>query len=170
MDIRCAILTVSDRSSRDESLDLSGPTLAKAMEVLGWKVTATAIVPDEQDRIKAHLLEWSSGNIDLILTTGGTGFAPRDVTPEATLSVLDKQAPGLSELMRRESYAQTPHAALSRAVAGVKNRTLIVNLPGSPQGALQNFEIITHLIPHVVELLRDEPSAEKGHHFTAGRA
>jgi len=170
MDIRCAILTVSDRASRGENPDLSGPALAKAVEGLGWKVAGSAIVPDEEAQIKARLLDWTSGKVDLILTTGGTGFSPRDVTPEATLAVLDKEAPGLAELMRRESYAQTPHAALSRAVAGVKGKTLIVNLPGSPQGALKNFEIITHLIPHVVELLREEPTAEKGHQFVANRA
>jgi molybdenum cofactor synthesis domain-containing protein len=170
MDIRCAILTVSDRASRGESPDLSGPALVKAVKGLDWKVTETAIVPDEKDQIKARLLDWTSGKADLILTTGGTGFAPRDVTPEATLSILDKEAPGLAELMRRESYAQTPHAALSRAVAGVKGKTLIINLPGSPQGALQNFEIVTHLIPHMVELLREEPTAEKGHRFIADRA
>jgi molybdenum cofactor synthesis domain-containing protein len=170
MDIRCAILTISDRASQGNIPDLSGPALVKAVEELGWKVAGLAIVPDEKDQIKAHLLEWTAGKVDLILTTGGTGFSPRDVTPEVTLSILDKEAPGLAELMRRESYAQTPHAALSRAVAGVKGKTLIVNLPGSPQGALQNFEIITPLVPHVVELLREDPAAEKGHQFLASRA
>jgi molybdenum cofactor synthesis domain-containing protein len=164
MVVRVAILTVSDRSSRGERPDLSGPALVKAVQELGWQVVKTAIVPDEQDQIRAELVEWCDGNIaDVILTTGGTGFAPRDVTPEATLSIVERQAPGLAEAMRLESLKITPHAMLSRAGAGIRKRTLIVNFPGSPKAALENLSVISPVLPHAVELLREDPQAEAGH-------
>ena len=164
MTLRVAILTVSDRSSRGERPDASGPALVKACEENRWMVSATAIIPDEQNTISAKLIEWvDSGRMDLILTTGGTGFAPRDVTPEATLSIIDRLAPGLAEAMRSASLCITPHAMLSRAIAGIRKTTLIVNLPGSPKAALENLAIIAPVLSHAVELLQNSPAAEKGH-------
>lgn len=165
MTLRVAILTVSDRSFRGERPDLSGPALGKAVEELGWQVVKTTIVPDEQDQIRAALVAWCDSNLaDVILTTGGTGFAPRDVTPEATLAIIDRQAPGLVEAIRLESLKITPHAMLSRAAAGIRKRTLIVNFPGSPKAALENLQVIAPVLPHAVELLQESPQAEAGHH------
>jgi molybdenum cofactor synthesis domain-containing protein len=134
------------------------------MRSLGWQVTRTAIVPDEQSLIRQTLLEWSDGGIcDLILTTGGTGFAPRDVTPEATRAVIEREAPGLAEAMRREGAKITPHAVLSRGVAGIRGRCLIVNLPGSPKAAGEDLNQIAPVLNHAIQLLRDEPASETGH-------
>jgi molybdopterin adenylyltransferase len=164
LNIRTAILTVSDRSFRGERVDRSGPALKQAVEKYGWKLTLTAIVPDEQEMISRTLTDWcSSGEIDLILTTGGTGFSPRDVTPEATQAVIQRNTPGFCEVMRAESLKVTPHALLSRATAGIRNRTLIVNLPGSPKAAVENLAFIAAAIPHAVELLQEKPEAEAHH-------
>ena len=162
--IRCAILTVSDRSSRGERPDASGPALAQRALALGWALARQAVVPDERAEIARVLLDWTeTGELDLLLTTGGTGFAPRDVTPEATLSVVEKQAPGLAEAMRAASLRVTPHAMLSRAAAGIRGRTLILNLPGSPRAALENLEAVLPVLPHAVQLLRGDPASEAGH-------
>lgn len=165
--IRVAILTSSDRASRGQYADKSGPALQKLVErTLQAAVVATRIVPDERDTIAGTLREWADDlAVDLILTTGGTGFAPRDVTPEATRDVIDKEAPGLAEVMRATALHITPHAMLSRAVAGIRRRTLIVNLPGSPKGATENLTAILPAIPHAIALLRDDPASEAGHHF-----
>ena len=164
--IRAAVLTISDRSSRGEREDVSGPALANEIKKLGWDLIETGLVPDDQDAIKSVLVRWCSAQqIDLILTTGGTGFSPRDVTPEATLAVIERSAPGLAEAMRSESLKTTPHAMLSRAVAGIRNRTLIVNLPGSPRAATENLAVIAPVLPHAVELLHESKDAEKGHSF-----
>ena len=164
MTIRAAILTISDRSSRGEREDTSGPALVAELQKLGWEVMHSGIVPDDLESIKSILVQWSSGSqVDLILTTGGTGFSPRDVTPEATLAVIQRYAPGLAEAMRYESLKITPHAMLSRAVAGILDRTLIVNFPGSPRAALENLAVIAPVIPHAIELLREDPGSEKGH-------
>lgn len=164
MSIRVGILTVSDRSARGEREDLSGPALRKAANERGWSVPYQEIVPDELDEIKNKLLEWTEvGDLDLILTTGGTGVAARDVTPEATLGIIHREVPGLEEAMRAGSMEITFHAMLSRAVAGIRNRTLIINLPGSPKGALENLEMVAAAIPHAVELLRDDPDSEGSH-------
>ena len=164
MPIRCAVLTVSDRSSRGERPDASGPALVKVIENQGWQVVQSAIVPDEQAAIEQTLREWcDGGGIDLLLTTGGTGFAPRDVTPEATQAVIQRSAPGLAEAMRLDSLKVTPHAMLSRAAAGIRGRTIIVNLPGSPKGAVENLRAILPVLPHAVELLQENSSAEAGH-------
>ncbi len=166
--IRTAILTISDRSSRREREDLSGPALAAEIAKLGWEVKKTGIVPDEFEQIKATLIRWcADGQIDLILTTGGTGFSPRDVTPEATLAVVERLAPGIPEAMRASSLKITPHAMLSRSAAGMKNHTLIVNFPGSPKGAVENLAIIAPVIPHAIDLLQESPYSEKGHHHPA---
>ncbi len=162
--LRFGVLTVSDRSFQGVRVDNSGPVLEEMILAFGWKVTRSGIVPDEMDLIRETLIEWAdSGELDVILTTGGTGFAPRDITPEATLSVVERSAPGLAEAMRQRSLEITPHAMLSRAVAGIRKRTLIVNFPGSPKAAKENFEVILPVITHAVQLLQDDPASEAGH-------
>ena len=156
MSISVFILIVSDRSASGERADLSGPALCEAVEKMGWSVAGHAIVPDEIDKIKNVLLERSSsGEVNLILTTGGTGFAPRDVTPEATQAVIEKKASGLVELIRSESAKINANAYLSRAEAGICKKTLIINLPGSPKGAVENLLIVSQVIPHAITLLED---------------
>jgi molybdenum cofactor synthesis domain-containing protein len=168
MTIRVSILTVSDRSSRGERSDISGPVLQTAVEQQGWQVIDAAIVPDESDQIAQKLVEWAdSGRCDLILTTGGTGFTPRDVTPEATNSIIERQTPGLTQAILVESLKITPHAMLSRAASGIRGRTLIVNFPGSPKAAVENLNIILPVLPHAIELLQGNPAAEAGHRKTA---
>ena len=163
-DLRIAILTISDRSSRDEREDLSGPALEKAILDKGWQVVHMSIVPDEKLDIQAVLMGWTSqDNIDVILTTGGTGFAPRDITPEATQEIIERETPGISELMRVESLKITKHAVLSRAISGIRNKTLIINLPGSPKGAVENLEAVADVLEHAVQLLREDPKAEESH-------
>jgi molybdenum cofactor synthesis domain-containing protein len=165
MSLRFAILTVSDRSAAGAREDLSGPALADAVERAGWSVSDRAIIPDDLQPISDQLIKWAdSGQIQIILTTGGTGFAPRDVTPEATEAVIDRQAPGLAEAMRAGSMRITPHAMLSRASAGIRKKTLIINLPGSPKGALENFQIIAPVLSHAVQLLENDDRAEAGHY------
>jgi molybdopterin adenylyltransferase len=164
MTIRIGILTVSDRSSRGERPDASGPALESAVIAKEWVVAQKAIVPDDRAVIQETLAGWAdAGQVDVILTTGGTGFSPRDVTPEATLAIIERQAPGIAEAMRLASLKVTPHAMLSRAVAGIRGRTLIVNLPGSPKGAVESLEVILPVLPHAVELLIESSEAESGH-------
>lgn len=162
--LRVGILTVSDRSSRGERLDISGPTLEAVVVAQGWLVVQIAIVPDEVAVLQETLAGWCDAHsMDVLLTTGGTGFNRRDVTPEATLAVIDRSAPGLAEAMRAASLQVTPHAMLSRATAGIRGSTLIVNLPGSPRGAVENLNVILPVLPHAVQLLREDPQAEAGH-------
>jgi len=162
--IRFGVLTLSDRSAGNLRQDLSGPALAELILAQNWSVVKQAILPDEIDEIRQTLTEWSeSGECDVILTTGGTGFAIRDVTPEATRLVMQREAPGLAEAMRSASLMKTPHAMLSRAIAGIRGRTLIVNLPGSPTGALENFQTILPVLYHAVQLLHDDPGSERSH-------
>lgn len=164
MNLRIGILTVSDRSAHGARPDRSGPALEGEVQKQGWQVSRTAIVPDDLLPLRDLLIDWAeSGEIDVILTTGGTGFAPRDITPEATLAVIDRHAPGLAEAMRAASLAVTPHAMLSRAVAGMRGQTLIINLPGSPKAAVENFEVISPVLEHAVGLLSEDPGAEAGH-------
>ncbi len=164
MSIRFGILTVSDRSSRGERPDLSGPALVEAVEAEGWEVVRTAILPDDLLTLRDELSAWAdSGALDILLTTGGTGFAPRDVTPEATQAIIERMAPGLAEAMRAASLKITPHASLSRAAAGIRGRTLIINLPGSPKAALENLAVLLPVLPHAVQLLREDPESEAGH-------
>ncbi len=156
MNIRFGLLTLSDRSARGERPDASGPALARLIHAENWSVTKEALLPDEESAIRTLLGEWAdSGELDVILTTGGTGFALRDVTPEATRAVIDREAPGLAEAMRAASLKITPHAMLSRIVTGIRKRTLIVNLPGSPKGAVENLQVILPVLEHAVRLLQD---------------
>jgi len=164
MTLRIAILTVSDRSARGERPDASGPALVDVVTQQGWTVVKREIIADDFDLLRERLSEWAdSGEVDVLLTTGGTGFAPRDVTPEATLAAADRLAPGLAEAMRAASLQVTPHAMLSRATAAIRRRTLIVNLPGSPKAAVENLQVILPVLSHAVELMSDDPHAEAGH-------
>ncbi len=157
--MRIGILTVSDRASRGEYEDQSGPALREMVrKQFGEDVDLTHIVPDEFMEIKRALFKWcDDAKLDLILTTGGTGFAPRDVTPEATHAVLEKEAPGLVQAMIGASLLKTPHAMLTRMAAGIRGQTLIVNLPGSPKAACENLAAILPALPHAIELLRGKP-------------
>jgi molybdenum cofactor synthesis domain-containing protein len=164
MSLRVGILTISDRSARGERPDLSGPALQEVVSKQGWQVARCALLPDDFLAIRDLLSAWADcADFDLILTTGGTGFAARDITPEATLAVIERSAPGLAEAMRAASLRLTPHAMLSRAVAGIRKQTLIINLPGSPKGALENLQVVLPVLEHAVQLLREDPGAEAGH-------
>jgi molybdopterin adenylyltransferase len=164
MTIRFGILTLSDRSSRGERADSSGPELARRMQAQGWSVVKLEVLPDDQSAIRDILINWAdSGEMDIILTTGGTGFSPRDVTPEATRAVIERDAPGLAEAMRAASLTITPYAMLSRIVTGIRKRTLIINLPGSPKGAVENLETVIPVLSHAIQLLRDDPASESAH-------
>ena len=164
MKIRFGIITLSDRSSRGERDDLSGPALASFLQAENCPVLKQLILPDDESALRQTLIEWSDGDeLDVILTTGSTGFAPRDIAPEATQAVIQKEASGLAELMRAESLKKTRHAALSRATAGIRRRTLIINLPGSPKGAVENLGFIFSVLPHAVQLLQDNPNSEASH-------
>ena len=130
----------------------------------GGEVVRRAVVPDDIDILRATLSEWAdSGMLDIVLTTGGTGFAPRDVTPEATKAIIDREAPGLAEAMRLASAGKSKHAMLSRAVAGLRGKVLIINLPGNPRAAVENLETVLPVLEHAVQLLREDPGSEKGH-------
>lgn len=152
--IRTAILTVSDSVAKGTRDDRSGPNLKQRVEALGWQVSDLAVVCDEIADISARLASWADGGtVDLILTTGGTGIAIRDVTPEATRVVIDREIPGIGEMMRSEGRKATRLAPLSRSMAGTRGAVLIVNLPGSPKGAMESLDAIADLIPHMVDLL-----------------
>jgi molybdopterin adenylyltransferase len=166
--VRIGILTISDRSSRGERPDESGPLIQEFAEArLAAEVASAAVIPDELASIRDTLTAWcDQGNLDIIFTTGGTGFASRDVTPEATRDVIEREAPGLAEAMRAASMQVTPHAMLSRTVCGIRGRTLIVNLPGSPKAVRENLATIAPALPHAVQLLQGASSAEAGHRPT----
>jgi molybdopterin adenylyltransferase len=168
--IRVGILTVSDRASAGLYQDRSGPVIREMIiGQLEAEVTHYAVVPDEMDAIRRTLVAWADEHrLDLILTTGGTGFAPRDVTPEATKSAIERETPGLVFAMLRDSLLVTPHAMLGRGVAGIRGQTLIVNLPGSPKAAHENLASILPALPHGLELLRGVPVTEDGHAAKTG--
>jgi len=162
--IKFGVLTISDRSARGERPDASGPALEATIIAHGWEVIDKHILPDDQQVIQKLLTNLAdNGEVDIILTTGGTGFSQRDVTPEATLSVVSRLAPGLAEAMRSASLTITPHAMLSRAVAGIRGKTLIINLPGSPKAAVENLKVIMPVLEHAVQLLQDDPAGESSH-------
>ena len=152
------VITVSDRSARGERPDGSGPMVKTLLEEAGYQVVDCIIVPDEMEEIAQALRQGAEEDVALILTTGGTGFAPRDVTPEATLSVVERQTPGIPEAMRAASMRITPRAMLSRGVAGILKRTLIVNLPGSPKAAKENLEAVLPALDHGLLMLRGAPA------------
>ncbi len=157
--MKAGILTLSDKGAKGERKDLSGPALSAWLEQRGVQTALYDMIPDEADLISSKLIEWAdTAELDIILTTGGTGVSPRDVTPEATIKVLDRIIPGFGEVMRMKSLVKTPSAALSRAVAGIRGRTLIINLPGSPRGAVENLEAIWDAVPHAVAKIQGDPS------------
>ncbi len=151
--IKVAILILSDKGSRGEREDLSGPAVKEMIKSINASLEYYEIIPDEKDLIKEKLMEYSK-KVDIILTTGGTGLSPRDVTPDATLEVIDREIPGIAEAMRIEGLKKTDRAMLSRAVAGVRENTLIINLPGSPKAIKEGLEIILEVLPHAVEKLK----------------
>ncbi len=151
------ILTISDKGSRGERVDESGRVIKEMLAALDSNLVKYEVVPDEREVISARLIDWADKlGLDLILTTGGTGLTPRDVTPEATLAVLDRVAPGFVEAMRAESLKKTPMAMLSRAACGIRGRTLILNLPGSPRAVRECLEVVLTALPHAIETLRGE--------------
>ena len=155
--INAAVLTISDSVSAGTRIDKSGPAVRERLEQLGWRVTVLEVIPDEVSEISARLSTLADGEqVAAIFTTGGTGVAPRDVTPEATRSILHREIPGLGELMRAKGREFTPLAVLSRSLAGTRGKVLIVNLPGSSKGAVQSLDAIVELVPHVLELLRGQ--------------
>jgi molybdopterin adenylyltransferase len=160
------ILTISDKGSRGERVDESGKVIKEILAALGAHVVKYEIVPDEKELISVKLVDWvDKEKIDLILTTGGTGLTPRDVTPEATIAVIDKEVPGFAEAMRAESLKKTPMAVLSRAVAGIRKRSLIINLPGSPKAVRECMEVVSPALNHAIETLRGQSGdcADKSH-------
>jgi molybdenum cofactor synthesis domain-containing protein len=156
---RAGVLTISDMGARGEREDTSGAAIQEILAGAGIDVIKYEIVPDERDLISARLVEWADETgLDLIVTTGGTGLGPRDVTPEATRDVLRYEAPGIAEAMRWEGLKVTPMSMLSRAVAGVRGQTLIINLPGSPKGVRENLQVVLPVLHHAMELLSGKPS------------
>ncbi len=154
--MRVGVLTASDRSAAGVRPDRSGEVVGEVLAAVGWTVEEYRVVPDERERIADALREMAASGLALILTSGGTGLGPRDVTPEATADVIDRPVPGLGELMRQAGRQFTPRATLSRAIAGIRGRTLIVNLPGSPRGVHENLGAILEVLPHAVEVLAGE--------------
>lgn len=161
MAYNAAVITVSDKGARGERVDTSGPSLCRILEGNGYEVVYTSIIPDEKDQIKEELLKCSDEkNIALILTTGGTGFSPRDITPEATMEVVERPTSGIPELMRAESMKITPHGCLSREAAGIRGRSLIINLPGSEKASRENLQAVLKPLAHGLKMLYSEGSAE----------
>lgn len=156
--MKVGILTVSDKGARGEREDRSGPAIREMIVAVGGEIVRTKIVPDEREDIRASLLAWSEEGLDLVLTTGGTGFSPRDWTPEATKGVIEREAPGLAEAMRRAGAEKTPTAMLSRAVAGIRGSTLIINLPGSEKAVRESLAVLLPALPHAVDILRGTAS------------
>lgn len=159
MGFRAVIITVSDRGARGEREDGSGPEIARLLQATEAEIVGRCIVPDEKELIRQALREWSDGGkADLILTTGGTGVSPRDVTPDATGEVIEREIPGMAEAMRRQSMTITPHAMISRALVGIRGRTLIINLPGSPKGARENLTVLLPALAHAIAKIKGDDS------------
>ena len=162
--LRFGILTLSDRSASGERSDISGTILANLIQEQGWTIAEQTVLSDDLGLISAKIIEWvDRSHVDVILTTGGTGFSSRDVTPEATLATIEREAPGISEAIRAVSLTKTPHAMLSRARAGIRGKTLIINLPGSPKGVTESMEVLLPVLDHAIQILRGDPSAESSH-------
>lgn len=160
-EIRAVIITVSDRSARGEQEDESGPALVELLNEMGALIVATEILSDDLVSLTKKLRAYADReDVNLVVTTGGTGFSPRDNTPEATRAVIQKEAPGLAEAMRMETRKQTPMAIASRGVCGIRSCALIINLPGSPKGVRESFSVIKPVLPHVIALLAGKPHAE----------
>ncbi len=157
--IQAGVITLSDKGSRGEREDLSGPEVIRMLREAGIETVHSEIIPDEEEFIASKLIEFADvRGLDLVVTTGGTGVSPRDVTPDATLAVIDREIPGMAEAMRRESMLKTPHAMISRAVAGIRGQTLIVNLPGSPKGVRENLAVILPALTHAIEKIKGDPA------------
>jgi molybdopterin adenylyltransferase len=157
MGFKAVIITVSDRGARGERQDGSGPEIAGMLQTAGMEIIGRQIIPDEKAVIHRALVEWSDEQCaDLIVTTGGTGVSPRDVTPDATREIIDREIPGMAEAMRHHSAAVTPHAMISRALAGIRGRTLIINLPGSPRGARENLSVLMPALAHAIEKIKGD--------------
>jgi len=153
------VLTISDKGSRGERKDESGPEVTRLLRTASVDVSAYEVIPDEQNVIKEKLIEFADDKqLDIIVTTGGTGVSPRDVTPDATYDVIEKELPGIAEAMRSESLSKTPHAMISRAVAGIRGKTLIINLPGSPKGARENLAVVLPALKHAIEKIKGDES------------
>jgi molybdopterin adenylyltransferase len=157
MGFRAVVITVSDRGARGERKDGSGPEVAGILQAIGMEIVARQIIPDEKELIRRALIEWSDGGkSDLIVTTGGTGVSPRDVTPDATREAVEREIPGMAEAMRQHSLTVTPYAMISRAMAGIRGQTLIINLPGSPKGARENLNVILPALVHAIEKIKGD--------------
>ena len=155
--ITAGVITVSDKGSRDERDDISGREIIRILKEMPANVTDYEIIPDEKELIKQKLTEYTDRkNLDLVITTGGTGVSPRDLTPDATLEIIEKEIPGMAEAMRRESMAKTPHAMISRAVVGIRSQSLIINLPGSPKGAVENLSVIIPALKHAIDKIKGD--------------
>jgi molybdenum cofactor synthesis domain-containing protein len=164
MAMKVGILIISDRGSRGEYEDRSGPVIAEMLaEQTEWQNSQRAIIPDDFETIERTMTEWCDAAVNLILTSGGTGFAPRDITPEATRRVIEREAPGIAEAVRAESLKITRHAMLSRAVAGIRGQTVIINMPGNPKAVRENLDILLPILPHALELLTEAPDTESQH-------
>lgn len=157
--IHCGVITVSDKGSSGEREDLSGKEIIRILEECAFSVTEYCIVPDEKDVIKSTLIDFvDERNCDLVVTTGGTGVSPRDVTPDATVEIIEREIPGMAEAMRRESMKKTPHAMISRALAGIRRESLVINLPGSPKGARENLTAVLPAVKHTIEKIKGDQS------------
>jgi len=167
--IRAAVITISDKGAAGLREDTSGPALADALRKMGIEVVSLDIVPDEPDRIAAALIALvDEQRLDLVMTTGGTGPAPRDQTPEATRTVIEREMPGIPEVLRAEGYKKTPRAVLSRGIAGIRGGCLIVNLPGSPRAVAEGMETLVHILPHAIQMVRGEDLEHGGHDHDHG--
>ena len=165
MSYTAAVITVSDKGSRGERVDTSGPAVRKMLEEAGFEVVYTSIIPDEADQIQSELILCADEKkIGLVMTTGGTGFSPRDITPEATLAVIERETRGIPEAMRYASLQITPRGCLSRSAAGIRGKTLIVNLPGSEKAAKENLAAVLEAICHGMDMLYSEGSSDHHHH------
>ena len=164
MMFKVGLLTVSDRGAAGEYEDRSGPLMVEIMTAdSGWTISERAIIPDDREEIARTLIEWSDKGLNLVLTSGGTGFAPRDITPEATRQIIEREAPGITEALRAESLKITRHAMLSRGVAGMRGQTLVINLPGSPKAVHESLDVLLPILPHALELLGEDPHSESDH-------